>query len=252
LDAITVPSVAAGSAVVLLIALARRRLSLGVVSVGVIAASIATTELFQHFLQRPILLAQGYRREDQSFPSGHATVAMALMCGLVMVVPYRFRGTAVFLGSVWAGGVGVATVTVSWHRPSDTVGADLIVIVYACVAVALLARWSKVREASLPTPAGRVLRGLLTGMYAAVALTAFTVAAVTAGTVVADADRSGTGAAILLAGRLLALSGSAAVAVTLMGLLRHLDIGAPTANTTREGSPHVEPGHAGVRRPSGA
>jgi hypothetical protein len=252
LDAITTPSVVAATILVLLIAVLRRRLFLGLLSVGTIVASIATTEVIQHFGRRPILLDYGYRREDQSFPSGHAAVAMSLMCALVMVVPYRFRGPVVFLTSLWAASVGVATVTASWHRPSDTIGAGLIVVGYACAAVAVLARWGRVREAALRTPAGRVLRGLLAGVYAVAALVAFAIAAAVVGVVLDASDRGDTGAAMLLAGRCLALSGSAAVAVTMLALLRRVDLGAPRADPAEEGSPDVEPGHAGVRRPSGA
>jgi membrane-associated phospholipid phosphatase len=250
LDAITVPSVVAAVILVLLIGLLRRRPFLGFLALGMIVASITTSEVIQRFAQRPILLAHGYRREDQSFPSGHTAVAMSLMCALVMVVPYRFRGLVVFLTSLWAASVGVATVTASWHRPSDTIGAGLIVIGYACAAVAVLARSGRVRQAALRTPVRRALRDLLAGAYAAVAVVAFAVAAVV-GIVLNWSDRSDTGTAVLLAGRSLALSASAAVAVTLLALLRQVDLGAPTADPAVGGSPDVEPGRAGVHRPSG-
>ena len=249
LDAITVSSVVVALILVLLVAFLRRRILLGLLSVGMIAASIVTAEVIQHFVPRPILLEHGYRREDQSFPSGHATVAMALMCALMMVVPYRFRGLVVVVGSLWAASVGVATVTAGWHRPSDTIGAGLIVVGYACIAVAVLARWGRVREAALRTPAGRNLRGLLAGACAGVAVLAFAFAVA----VVAShsSDRGNSAAALLLAGRLLALSASAGVAVALLALLRHVDLGAPPADPAEEGSRDVEPGHAGVHRPSG-
>jgi membrane-associated phospholipid phosphatase len=251
LDAITVPSVVAAVVLVLLISLLRRRPFLGWLSVGMIAAAVVTTEVFQHFLERPVLLAHGDRREDQSFPSGHAAVAMSLMCAVVLVVPYRFRGLVLFLTSLWAASVGVATVTANWHRPSDTIGAGLIVIGYASAAVAVLARSGKVRQTALGTPVGRALRGLLAGAYAAVAALAFAVAAAVVGVVLNASDRGDTGTAMLLAGRSLALSGSAAVAVALLTLLRNVDLGAPTADPAEEGSPDVEAGHAGVHRPSG-
>ena len=249
LDAITAPSVGAAVVLVLLVATVRRRLVPGLLSVAVIAASIGTAEVIQHFVGRPLLLAHGYRREDQSFPSGHVAVAMSVMCALVMVVPYRFRGLVVVLGSVWAAGVGVATVTAGWHRPSDTVGAGLIAVGYACSAVAVLARWGKVREAVVRTPAGRALRAVLAGTYAVVAVAGIAVAA--AVVVQPVSDRGDPAAALLLAGRSLALSASAAVAVALLVLLRHVDLGAPPADPGEEGRRDVEPGHAGVHRPSG-
>jgi membrane-associated phospholipid phosphatase len=251
LDPISIRLVVAAAILVMLIAVRRRKVILGLLSVGMIGASIITTELFQRFAQRPILLEHGLRREDQSFPSGHTAVAMSLMCALVMVAPYRFRGLAVFLTSLGAAGVGVATVTASWHRPSDTIGADLIVVGYACAAVAVMARWGRVREAALPTPRRRALRGLLAGAYAAIAAIAFVVAAIIVVGVLNAGDHSSTGAAMLLAGRSLALSGSAAVAMTLLALLRHVDLGAPPADRADEGSPDVEPGHAGIHRSSG-
>ena len=248
LDAITGPSVVAAMILVLIIGALRHRIFLGLLSVGTIIASIATTEAIQHFGRRPILLDYGYRREDQSFPSGHTAVAMSLMCALIMVVPYRFRGSVVFLTAVWAGSVSVATVTASWHRPSDTIGAGLIVVGYACAAVAVLARWGRVREAALRTPVGRVLRGSFTGS----AVLAFMVAAAVTGVALVAFHRGHTGAAVLLAGRSLAVSVSAAAAVTMLALLRHVDLGARAVDPAEEGSPDVEPRHAGVYRPSGS
>jgi hypothetical protein len=176
---------------------------------------------------------------------------MSLMCAVVLVVPYRFRGLVLFLASLWAASVGIATVTASWHRPSDTIGAGLVVIGFACAAVAVLARSGRVRQAASCTPVGRTLRGLLAGAYAAVAVLAFAVAAAAVGVVLNASDRGDPGTAMLLAGRSLALFGSAAVAVALLTLLRNVDLGAPTAGPAEEGSPDVEPGDAGVHRPSG-
>jgi membrane-associated phospholipid phosphatase len=216
LDAITVPSVVTAMALVILTGLLRHRLFLGVVSAGMITASIATTVIFQHFLERPTLLAHGDRRQDQSFPSGHAAVALALMCAVVLVVPYKFRGPALVLGSLWAVSVGVATVTASWHRPSDTLGSGLIVVGWACGAVALLTRSGKVRPAGNGTPA------VLARAYAAVAVLALAVAATAVALVL---THHAGGNEILLAGRSLAFSGSAAAAVALLGLLRDMDLG---------------------------
>ncbi len=237
--------------VVLAIGLLRRKLLLGFLAVAVIVASIITAEMVQRSVLRPVLLQHGYRREDQSFPSGHAAVAMSVMCALVMVVPYRLRGLVVFLTSLWAASVGVATVTASWHRPSDTIGSDLIVIIFVCAAVAVLARWGRVREAASRTSAGRAARGLLAGAYAGVAVLAFGVAAVMAGAALENPARDDAGAAMLMAGRALALSGSAAVAVTLLALVRRTDLGAPPLESAGEGSPDAELRHAGVYRSSG-
>jgi PAP2 superfamily len=250
LDAIAAPSVIAAVILVLLTGVLRRRLMLGFLAVGVIAASILTAEILQRLVLRPVLLGHGYRREDQSFPSGHAAVAMSVMCALVMVVPYRFRGLVVFLSYLWAASVGVATVTASWHRPSDTIGSDLIVIVFSCAAVAVLARSGRVREAAHRTPLGRVLRGLLTAVFAGVAIIAFVVAAVVVGVAVREPEHTVV-VNVLVAGRALALSGSAAVATTLLALLHGVELDPPVANEAAEGRRDGELRNAGVYRSSG-
>ena len=176
---------------------------------------------------------------------------MAVMCALVLVMPYRLRGVVVLLGSLWAASVGLATVTASWHRPSDTIGADLIVVCYVCVAVAVLARWGRVREAALRTAVQRRLRVFFAGAYAGMAVLAFAVAAVIAGIVLSAPSDRATSALMLMAGRALSLSGSAGVAAVLLALLRHVDLGASKADMAEGGNPDVEPRHTGVHRSPG-
>jgi hypothetical protein len=173
---------------------------------------------------RPVLLHHGTRREDQSFPSGHVAVAMSVMCALVMVAPYRFRGAVVFLASLWAASIEVAAVTAAWHRPSDTIGSDLIVVIYACAALAVLARLGWVSEATLRTPTGRAARGLLVGAYGGAGVLALAVAAV-AGL---------TDGPVLTAGRAIAVSGSTAVALALLALLGRVDLDTPLAVPTAD------------------
>jgi membrane-associated phospholipid phosphatase len=225
LDTFTVPALVAATAAVLAVGLVRRRPLLGYLAAGVIVASVLTTELLQHSVLRPILIEHGRRRDDQSFPSGHAAVAMAVMCALVLVAPYRFRGAAVLFTSVGAAGVGLATVTASWHRPSDTIGSDLIVVIYACVAVAVLARLGRVGAAAPGTTTGRAARNLLVVGYAVVGSVAFGVAAVVARTIPGDLDVSEfVGPSVLTGGRAAALSGTAGVALALLALLRRVDL----------------------------
>ncbi len=218
LHTITNASLAGAVIAVLAIGLLRRKLVLGFLGAGVIAASVVTVEILQRSVLRPVLLATGNRREDQSFPSGHTAIAMSVMCALVLVAPYRGRGAAVFLTSLWAASVGVAAVTADWHRPSDTIGSDLVVVIYTCTAVAVLAWSGRVSEVTLPTTAGRAARGLLAGVYGVTTLLAFGVAVVVRGVV---------GGPALTAGRAVALFGSAAVALTLLGLLGRVDLSAP-------------------------
>jgi membrane-associated phospholipid phosphatase len=250
LGVITVPTAVAGVLLVFLVGALRRRFLLATLAVVAMIGAVVTTELIQRYGVRPILLQHGHRRGDQSFPSGHTTVATALMCGLVLVAPYRFRGLTVAVGSLFAASVGVATVTASWHRPSDTIGAGLIVVGYACAAVAVLARRGLVRRAALPTAPGRALRASLATVLAGVAVLSFAGAAVAVVIALQPGHESDSVPATLAAGRLLALCAGASAGAALLGLLRRVDIGAPPAAWPENGTPAVSPSpsSAGRRR----
>jgi membrane-associated phospholipid phosphatase len=201
------------------VALVRRSPLLAVAGAAVIGGSVVTTEVLRHLvLLRPILLPSGVRRDDQSFPSGHTAVAMSVMCALVLVIPHRFRWVVVLPTSAWATAVGASTVTANWHRPSDTIGSDLIVLAYACAAVAFLVRVGATREAEPLGPLGRVAMRLLIGLHVTGAVAGLAVAVLSAPG--GDGDP-----AALRAGRAIALAGGATVAVTMLGLLRRTDLG---------------------------
>jgi membrane-associated phospholipid phosphatase len=214
LEMITVSSVAVAVSVVIAIGLLRRRPSLALLATGVIAASLVITEIVERSAPRPLLLEAGVRREDQSFPSGHAAIAMSVMCALAMVVPYRFRGWVLLPASFAATAIGLATITAHWHRPSDVVASDLIAVLCTGAAVATLARWGSVRPATLRTAPGRVARALLVGAYGVVALVA----------VVGSLSESP-----LTAGRAIVVAGAAAVTLTLLALLHRVDLTAAPA-----------------------
>jgi membrane-associated phospholipid phosphatase len=232
------------AAVVIAIGASRRRPLLAVLGTCVIAGSVLTTEVIQRSLLRPLLLESGRRREDQSFPSGHAAVAMAILCALVIVVPYRWRIPVLLFGSPWATGVGVATVSANWHRPSDALGSDLIVLGYTCLAIAVVGWRGSVRRATPPTTPGRLAGGLLTMAYAVAVLVA--VVGMVAGSP-------------YTAGRAIALAGSAVVPMMLLALLRHVDLTpappAPTEDASRladgrlrQPRGRTQPGHPGSHR----
>jgi membrane-associated phospholipid phosphatase len=234
LSGITVPTLIVATVAVLAIGWLRRRPLLGYLATGVIAASVLTTELLQHSVLRPILIEHGRRRDDQSFPSGHAAIAMAVMCALVLVVPYRLRAATVLLTSLGAAGIEVATVTASWHRPSDTIGSDLIAVLYACTAVAVLARLDRVGAAAPVAGTARAARTLLVAGYAVVGLVALGIAVAVIRTIPADLDVSeSVEPSVLTGGRAAALAGTAAVALTLLALLRRVELH-PPAPTERK------------------
>ncbi|MFH9090909.1 phosphatase PAP2 family protein [Streptomyces sp. NPDC017673] len=154
LDHITLSSLGVAVAVLVLIGLARRRFVLTVVAVGTVGVSLVLAEVLKRFvLRRPDLVDAPERLLGNSFPSGHTTIAMSVLFGLTLVVPHRLRGVAVGVCALWATFVGAYTVAAGWHRPSDTIGADLLVLAVACALTALLARSGRVRPvADRPHP----------------------------------------------------------------------------------------------------
>jgi len=251
LDSITGWSVAALVILVVVIGLLRGLPHLGLAAGAVIVGSVVTAEVMRGLLTRPILLTYGYRREDQSFPSGHTAVAVSVMCALMMVVPYRRRGVTALLASLWAVGVGALTVTVSWHRPSDTLGSDLIVLLYVCAAVLTLAWSGSVRSADPGRGAARIT-GKLPGVVLAIAAgTALCVTAVLGHQVMRalaatpDPGELRLGAA-LIAGRAITLAGGALTCLTVLALLRAVDLRPPSGAAaghalSRRAGPPTEP-----------
>ncbi len=234
LDRISAPTILFAVAVVLAIGFLRRKAVLGFVAVGVMTCAVVTVEVMQHTFPRPLLLAHGYRREDHSFPSGHAAVAMSVMSALVLVTPHRFRGAVLLVTSLGAATIEVATVTASWHRPSDTLGSDLIVLLFTCLALVLLARLGWTTGVAPPTTPRRAGRRLLVAGYSVVALLAFGVAAAVAAAALAGRAPGTRDDAAFVAGRALALGGSAMVALALLGLLRGVDLAATASAPTKD------------------
>ncbi|MET8772969.1 phosphatase PAP2 family protein [Streptomyces sp. NPDC004658] len=154
LDHVTVSSLGAAVAMLMLIGLARRRPALTAVAVGTVGIPLLLAEVLKRYvLSRPELVDAPARLSGNSFPSGHTTIAMSVLFGLALVVPYRLRGIAVGVCALWAISVGAYTVAAGWHRPSDTIGADLLVLAVACALAGLLARTGRVRPATeRPSP----------------------------------------------------------------------------------------------------
>jgi membrane-associated phospholipid phosphatase len=255
LDTITAWSLAAMVAMVVAIGRFRGLPVLGFAAGGVIVGSVVTTELLRALLSRPLLLEHGYRREDQSFPSGHTTIAVSVMCSLVLVVPYRFRGAAVVLASLWAVGVEALTVTASWHRPSDTLGSDLIVLIYVCAVVVVLTWLGSVRSAEPSTGSGRIAWSLPAGLLGAGAVAALCTAVVLGHHVLcvlaAATDQQLKLGSALSAGQAIALAGGTLTALALLALLRGVDLQPPDREVavSRRVDPPAEPtspqiGHA--------
>jgi membrane-associated phospholipid phosphatase len=211
--------VTAAIVVVLGVGLWRRRPVLALVGAGVVVGSVAVTELVRHIATRPILLDSGYRREDQSFPSGHTAIAMAVMCAVVLVVPYRMRGWTLLLSSVGATGIAVATVSADWHRPSDTLGSDLIVVGCAAAGVLTLAISGRVRPGERTVPARQRRDSVLP-------VATGTVVVLGCAVLIAALYRGapGSGHVALVIGEAISLIGGGSVATAMYVMLRGVDL----------------------------
>ncbi len=132
LDTVSVLTLAAAVVGLGLLAVIRRRPRLAIgVAVMVIGANLTTQGLKSFVLNRPDLLHRPEAASNPSFPSGHATIAMTLGLGFMLVVPARFRTVAGLVGITYATLIGAGTLTAQWHRPSDVIAAYLIAAVWA-------------------------------------------------------------------------------------------------------------------------
>ncbi|HKT56825.1 MAG TPA: phosphatase PAP2 family protein [Microbacterium sp.] len=108
---------------------------------------------------------------NNSFPSGHATVAAAAAFAVFLVSTPRWRPLAAVLGGGFAMLTGVLAVISQWHRPSDVVAAFMLVGVCGSLAGVALIAW---RVPTAPEQAGP-LRAMwwIAGVSALVSLAAF-------------------------------------------------------------------------------
>ncbi|MEV1329342.1 phosphatase PAP2 family protein [Micromonospora costi] len=162
LNAMSVVSLLAATAVIGFIALMRGRIALAITATLLIAGANASTQLLKYGLSRPDLgidLERVYA--GNSLPSGHTAVAASVAVALVLVLPAKVRAFGAFVGAGYAAVAGVATLSAGWHRPSDAVAAFLVVGVWAAVAGLVLLLTQRERAASSSADAHRVAAAVL-------------------------------------------------------------------------------------------
>lgn len=125
LNVISVPVILLLVIVIAAVAFARRRLAVGLGAGVVVLAAAATSTLVKRIAERPEI-AQS--TTPNSFPSGHATIALAALFAVLMVTPRRFRPIVTLIGAAYAVFVANQTVVYGWHRVSDIVGACAIAL----------------------------------------------------------------------------------------------------------------------------
>jgi membrane-associated phospholipid phosphatase len=90
-----------------------------------------------------------------SWPSGHATAALALALCAVLVAPPRLRVAVALGGAAFVLLFGAALLIDAWHMPSDVLGGYLFATLCAALAVAALRaaerRWPSQRPEAAPS-----------------------------------------------------------------------------------------------------
>jgi membrane-associated phospholipid phosphatase len=134
------PFAVLGACLVALALVRRRPRSALAIAVMLVGANV-TTQLLKVLLAHPratSLLGHDTTVSPQSWPSGHATAAMSLALALVLAVPARARPAAAAFGAVFAVAVSYSFLTLGWHYPSDVLGAFLVAVTWAQLALAVL------------------------------------------------------------------------------------------------------------------
>ncbi len=124
-----------GTAIVL-VALARARPRVAVAAAAVMALAPLSSETLKPLLAHPHDSVEGVHVGPASWPSGHATAAMALVLCAVLVTPRRLRAAVAAVGALYAVAVGVALLILAWHMPSDVLGGYLMASLWMALAVA--------------------------------------------------------------------------------------------------------------------
>ena len=142
------------------LAIARRRpRTLAAVALILLGANL-TTALLKPLLAHPRLdahtLGLGASATHGSWPSGHATAAMALALCCVLAAPGRGRPYVAALGAGFAVAVSYSFLTLKWHYPSDAVGGFLIAATWTSLVAAAVLFLERRRGLATDEPQQRI------------------------------------------------------------------------------------------------
>src|SRR3954470_52147 len=129
-------------AILVVVALARRRPRTALVVPVVLVGAEVTAQVLKPLLATP--RSSEWLESNivaASWPSGHATAALALALCAVLVAPARLRPLVGLLGAGFAAAVAYAILVLAWHFPSDVLGGFLVAAMWSLLAVAALLAW---------------------------------------------------------------------------------------------------------------
>lgn len=164
---VTVPNLLVTTAVIAGLALLRRRWPAAIAAIAIIGVSSVLAQALKYdLLDRPPL----HSMAENTFPSGHMTAFAAVISALLLVVPARIRPGIAIVGALGLSVVGTLLIRFGWHRPSDVVGAILLVTFVTAISQLGVSR----RPAAKPSfTSERMLAGLSLAAIAIAAITLF-------------------------------------------------------------------------------
>jgi membrane-associated phospholipid phosphatase len=132
-----------------LFALSRERPRVALAVALVMGLAPATSDRLKPLLAHSHASLPGIHIGPASWPSGHATAALALALCAVLVAPARRRRAVAVLGVLFAVAVGCALLIRAWHMPSDVLGGFLMAALWSALGLAGLRaaeqRWPSAR-----------------------------------------------------------------------------------------------------------
>ena len=142
-------------AVIVAVALVRRRPDLALGAGVLLAGSSVTTQMLKPLLGAPRAadLLGPVQVSLSSWPSGHATAAMALALAAVLVSPPARRPLAAAAGGLFAVAVPFAVLVLGWHFPSDVLAGYLVAGTWTLAVLAAL--WALPSRGRIPIGDGR-------------------------------------------------------------------------------------------------
>jgi membrane-associated phospholipid phosphatase len=156
------------------VALARGRVWRAVAVGTVLMGSAGAAQVLKQVLATPRFADWMGRDqlEAASWPSGHATAAVAVALCAVIVAPPAWRAVVAFVGGACAVAVAYATLALTWHYPSDVFGGILLAGLWSAAALAALAPLERAARESTPSPPWRLIAAGVGAAFIAAALVA--------------------------------------------------------------------------------
>ena len=135
------PTIAIGLLVLLVIAAVLRRWRQLFTVLVAVTASILSDDALTKVLGRPHLDPSAPAFDlAASYPSGHVVIVAALSMGSLIVVPRKWLRWCAPIVLGWTAMVASAVLALGWHRPSDVIGAALLVCAVFLAASAIFDR----------------------------------------------------------------------------------------------------------------